>query len=124
MIHVSIILSSHGIAPANLNYRAIPMQKKLVFARIPYEVFEVTCLIELSTNTKTAVDPTDKSKKIAYQVRPDIFLSSRDERELFIVREREELNQTDSFTMITEAPNVVTTYDAKKKYTPKYGELL
>ena len=92
---------------------AIPMQKNLLFALAPFEVYEFKCLIELSTNTKTM---NGKS----YQVRPNIMLSERDERELFIVRKQNELDAVDTYTIVTEAPRIRAIYDCKKEYCPKY----
>lgn len=44
----------------------------------------------------------------------------RDERELVIVRNADELNQMTGYEMITEAPRVEITYEKKKHYCPKY----
>ena len=54
------------------------------------------------------------------EVRPDIYLNHLDERELFITRDADVINQTDNYEMIVNAPRVVADYDAKKKYCPKY----
>jgi len=53
-------------------------------------------------------------------MRPDIYLSVKDERELFLIRKGSELNATGSYEMVTLAPRIRAQYDKKKIYCPKY----
>ena len=48
-------------------------------------------------------------------IRPNIYINSADERELFICRKASELNQTVSYSFTVNAPQVVLMYDEKKK---------
>ena len=48
-------------------------------------------------------------------IRPNIYINSADERELFICRDASELNQTVSYSFTVNAPQVVLMYDEKKK---------
>ena len=57
---------------------------------------------------------------IFLQVRPDIYINPKDERELFVVRREHEINNTDSYEMICNVPRVRVEYDKKKTYCPKY----
>jgi len=100
----------------------IPMQKTSVFTVPPYEIFKATGLIELQTSSRTYPDLTAKSTKTkkTCEVRPDIFINWKDERELFVTRKVAEINKTDSYEMICSAPRLKVMYDKKKKYCPKY----
>jgi hypothetical protein len=83
------------------------------------KVYECSALIELTTSTMVYVDKTD-GKKYASEMRPNLYVDTHDERTLLLVRDKDELNRTDSFDMITPAPRVEMAYDRKKQYCPKY----
>ena len=72
----------------------------------PYEIIRCDALIELQTDSITYKDgkdekgkPTGKGKTITSPVRPDIYINTDDERELFICRKPEDLNHTTSYNM-------------------------
>ena len=65
---------------------------------------------------KASIEST-KTKKLTCEVRPDIFINWKDERELFITRKAADINNTDSYEMICDAPRVKVMYDKKKECT-------
>jgi len=104
------------------------MTKTPIFNVAPYEIIRCDALIELQTDSITYKDgkdekgkPTGKGKTITSPVRPDIYINTDDERELFICRKPEDLNHTTSYNMTVNAPKVVAIYDKKKNYCPKYN---
>ena len=46
--------------------------------------------------------------------------ATRDERELFVIRNHENLNQMDEYEMVSDAPRVEITYEKKKQYCASY----
>ena len=93
------------------------MAKKPIFTVPPYEILKVTALIELTTSSKET--PAD-GKSVTTNVRPDIYINPKDERELFLIREKAELNNTTNYNLVTEAASVEVTYEQDKQYCPKY----
>ena len=49
----------------------------------------------------------DAPEEETCEVRPDIFMNHLDERELFITKDADKINQTDSYEMIVNAPRVM-----------------
>jgi len=96
----------------------IPMKTKPVFSVPPYQIMECTALIEMQTSAKEYMKDGVKYKS---DVRPNMQISQKDERELFIIRNKDELNMTDSYDLITEAARVEAKYDKEKGYMPKYA---
>ena len=92
----------------------LPMKKKLLFSLPPFEIIECSTLIEMSSTT------THDPAKGVCQVRPNILASTKDERELVIVRDAAELNACESYQMVTDSPHVKMEYEGGKKYCPKY----
>ena len=96
-----------------------------------YEIFKCTGLIELQTSSHSYEKniPSDPDAMDGFgaepvtetcEVRPDIYINPKDERELFITRKAADINNTDSYEMVCEAPRVEIMYDKKKQYCPKY----
>ena len=93
---------------------------------VRYQIYEVEGLIELQTSSHSyeetaefgGFNPTKVTKTC--EVRPNIFINPKDERELFVTRKAADINQTDSYEMIVNAPRVRIEYDKKKEYCPKY----
>eukprot|EP00729_Bicosta_minor_P010057 gene10057-8209_t len=78
----------------------VPMQKEPVFTVPPYEIFRATALVELTTSSKETVKD---GKSITTNIRPDVYVNPEDERELFIIRKKDELNNTNSYNLVSKA---------------------
>eukprot|EP00729_Bicosta_minor_P010757 gene10757-31660_t len=74
----------------------IPMNKDSVFTIPPYEITRCHALIELQTSSLKYTDTKEKTTKTS-NVRPNIYLNSEDERELFVCRKPADLNRTSSY---------------------------
>jgi hypothetical protein len=49
-----------------------------------------------------------------------MLINPEEERELFIIRKAEELDNCDGYNLISVSPRVDVEYDRAKKYCPKY----
>ena len=101
------------------------MSKEEVFTVPPYQIVKATALIEMTTSSKETTTTEGEHKVVTTtNVRPDIYINPEDERELFIIRKPDDLNNTSSYNMVSEAASLTVTYenDTKegKTYCPKY----
>ena len=105
------------------------MAKEEIFTVPPYQIVKATALIELTTSSKetknTATDPQGGvTTTTTTNVRPDLYINPEDERELFIIRNPDDLNNTSSYNMVTQAASLTVTYENNegkgKTYCPKY----
>eukprot|EP00729_Bicosta_minor_P015592 gene15592-34690_t len=95
----------------------IPLKKEIVFGVPPY----CSALVEMQTSSITH-DGEEKDDGFEHvsEVRPNIYVNKMDERELFVVRKWQELNQMDQYDLITEAPRIEVEFETKAMYCPKY----
>lgn len=82
-----------------------------------YEITRCKALIELQTSSLKWEGKGEDGipKSTTSNIRPNIYINSSDERELFICRDASKLNQTVSYRFAVNAPQVVLMYDEKKK---------
>jgi len=98
----------------------IPMKKKIVFGVPLYAIYQCTALIEMQTSSITHDGTENDVSPGVSEVRPNIYVNRKDERELFVVRDAKELNQMSTYEMITPAPRIEIEYETKADYCPKY----
>ena len=110
-----------------------PMKKKAIFTKFPFEVFEAVVDIEMSTTvherivTEKGEDGNEKQVKKVYEVKPDMVLSTKDERGLVYIRDATlpgqksagTLDGTYNFSIVNESPRVTLQPD-KKGVVAKY----
>ena len=86
-----------------------------------YAIYKCSALVEMQTSSITH-DGEEKDDGFEHvsEVRPNIYVNKMDERELFVVRKWQELNQMDQYDLITEAPRIEVEFETKAMYCPKY----
>ena len=112
----------------------LPLQNKLLFGAAPFEVYNATLQLEMSATSVTIQsnfqefgnfddpdDPfSDRRNVSIHEVRADILTSTKDERELVVVRKPHDLDQSPKYSIITPSPHVTLTYDTRKEHCSKF----
>lgn len=85
----------------------LPTKIRSVFTGFPFQIFECTVMLELSTKTKEVLREDNMTLQW-FRLRPDLYLNITDERKTVVIRDagREQLNCTKSYQLLNESPMV------------------
>ena len=93
----------------------VPMNKEPVFLNFPFQVYKLKAMIELSS----ASFRNDNNGE--FQLRPNLMVSTKDERSLVSVRKLKELDvHLRTLSLIFPELQVSLKYETDKSYSPKY----